>query len=111
MARSALTVTEVGLAGAQETLVAANVDGHSVANDGQTFLIVKNDGASSLTVTMQTPGKYQGVSLTNPTVMIAAGVTKLIKLPHPAVANDPSGATLVDFSTVASVTLAAFKLA
>jgi len=113
MARTALTVNEVVRAGVAFSPSAANVDGHSLANDRNAalFLYVNNGSGSSVTVTIQTPGTVDGLAVADRTVAVAAAAEKLIG-PFPSGVYDQSdGAVYVDFSAVTSVTVAAFKIA
>lgn len=111
MARSALTVQTVALAGVTPSYSAANVDGHSFANDGDTFLQVKNTSGSAITVTLQTPATVDGVALTDPTVTVPATTGDKMIGPFPTRAfNQAGGVVYVDFSAVTNVTCAAFHL-
>jgi len=109
MARTALTVQEVTLSGLSPTFSAANADGNSFANDGDTFLYVKNGGASSITVTIITPAKEQGVDIEDITVTIAASGEKMIG-PFPRRLFNYTDGVHVDYSAVTSVTVAAIKV-
>jgi hypothetical protein len=111
MARTALSVQSIVRAGLSPTYTAANVDGHSVANEGkQTFIHVKNGGASPITVTIPTPGSVDGLAVADRTVNVPAGEERMIG-PFPAAFyNQADGTVHVDFSAVTSVTLAAFKV-
>ena len=114
MARTALTVTEITRAGIAGSLSAANVDGHSVVNDGRTFLEVVNGGGSPITVTVQTAATINGLAIADVSVSVTNGQRRLIGPFPKGTFNITSGAdtgtVYVDFSAVTSVTCAAFSL-
>lgn len=114
MARTALTVTPITRTGTAATLTAANVDGHSVANNGRSIYIeVNNGGAGAITVTVQTPQQVNGLAVAELAVTLNAGERKKIG-PFPKATFDQSGAdagkVFVDFSDVTSVTCGAFQI-
>jgi len=109
MARSALTVQTIVKTGLADTYASANVDGNSFANDGATFLHVKNGGGSSITVTIDTPNTVDDLAISNRTVTVANGSEKMIG-PFPPGVYNHSGEVYVDYSAVTSVTVGAFKL-
>jgi hypothetical protein len=109
MARSALTVQTIVKTGLTHSLAAANVDGNSFANDGNTYLHVKNAGVGSVTVTIQTPGTVDDLTVSDRTVTVGAGAEKLIGPLAPGIYNQ-SGEVYVDYSGVTSVTVGAFKM-
>ena len=88
------------------------MDGHSIPGDGDTVLHIKNGSGSSINVTIQTGGTFEGEAVADKVVAIAAGAEKLIGRFRPALYNQPAGAdggkVLVDFSAVTTVTCAAF---
>jgi hypothetical protein len=109
MARSALTVQTIVKTGLANALAAANVDGNSFANDGNTFLHVKNAGGSPITVTIQTPGTVDDLAVAERTVSVTNATEKMIG-PFPPGIYNQSGEVYVDYSAVTSVTVGAFKL-
>lgn len=109
MARSELTVQTIVKTGLADTYAAANVDGNSFDNDGNTFLHVKNAGVGSITVTIQTPGTVDDLAVSDRTVTVANGAEKMIG-PFPPGIYNQSGEVYVDYSGVTSVTVGAFKL-
>lgn len=114
MARSALAVQTVTITGLNPSFTAANVDGHSIVNDGRTVLYVKNGGAGSVNVTIQTPGSVDGNAIADRVVAVPAGEDRIIGPFAPRVYNQQSGAdahaVYVDFSAVTSVTVAALRI-
>lgn len=111
MPRTALAAQQIAAAGIVPAYAAANVDGHSFPNDGNTILHVKNGSAASINVTLQTPQQKSGLDVAENIVAIAAGSEKMIGRLTPETYNRPSGAVdpstvYVDFSAVATVTVA-----
>ena len=110
MARTALTVQEISLAGITPSYAAAEADGNSFANDGDVLLQVKNAG-SEITVTIQTPMKVGGVDVAEVTVTIPATTgDKMVGPFDPTIFNQSAGVVYVDYSAVTTVTVAAIKL-
>jgi len=109
MARTALAVQSCAITGLLPLYTAANALGHSVANNGETFLHVKNGDASDITVTL--------VSIPDPwgrtgdkVITVSAASEKMIGPIPPLLFNQADGTVNVDFSAVTSVTLTAVKL-
>lgn len=109
MARSALTVQTIVKTGIVPSYAAANVDGNSFANDGNTFHHVKNGSGSSINVTYQTPGTVDDLAVTDRVVAVAAGAEKMIG-PFPPGIYNQSGEVYVDYSAVTTITVAAIKM-
>ncbi len=107
MARTALAVQAMTRAGLTPAYTAANGSGgHSVVNDGRTFLHVKNGGASPCVVTFETPGTVDTLAIADRTVTVAAG-GEAVAGTFPTQTYGAS--MLVDFDQVTSVTVAAIK--
>lgn len=109
MARSALTLQTVAKTGIVPSYAAANADGNSFANDGNTVIHVKNGSGSSINVTLQTPGTVDDLAVTDRVVAVAAGAEKMIG-PFPPGIYNQSGSVYVDYSDVTTVTVGAFKM-
>lgn len=111
MARTALAAQKVTEAGLNPAYTAANVDGHSVSA-GQTILHVKNGGAGSINVTIQTGKTVAGRAIADDVVAVPAGGERLIALNDRDLLGrevEPDrGLCYVDFSAVAAVTVALF---
>lgn len=110
MAVTALAVQQIGRAGVTPVFSAANTDGHTILNDGKTFLEVKN-GGSEITVTIDTPQTVDGLAVANRAVVVAA--TTGDKMIGPFTTDYNQVGTeyiLVTFSAVASVTVGAFRV-
>lgn len=90
-------------------LVAAHVDGHKFANDGQAYFEVLNGSGGSINVTVQTPNTVDGNAISDKVVAVAAGARKKFG-PYPRQHyNQGSEEVYVDISAVTSVTLGAFR--
>lgn len=109
MARTALIVQQISRAGLAPTYGGVNADGHALANGGQEFLHIKT-GGTTCTVTIQTPGTVDGLTIVDRTVVLGANAERLIGPFPPAIYNQ-LGTTDVylDFSTSTSVIIAAFR--
>lgn len=112
MPRTALASQVVADEGITPVYSAANIDGHSLEGGGDVILHVKT-GASGCTVTIQTGGTLMGEAVAEKAVVIAANSERFIGRFPAALYNQPSGAdagkVYVDFSAVATVTVAAIR--
>jgi hypothetical protein len=86
------------------------VNGHEFANNGKTFLHVKNGGGSSINVTIPTPGSVDGLAVAERIVAVAAGAEKMMGPFPTATYNQAGGLVYVDLSDATSVTLDAFRI-
>lgn len=112
MARTALVPQQVVRTGLTPVFSAANVDGHSVANDGHTMLEVKNASAAPINVTIVTPGLVDGNAIADLVVAVPANTgDKMIGPFPPGIYNQADGTIYVDFSAVVTVTVAAVRTA
>jgi hypothetical protein len=107
MAATTLTVQEITRSGINPALTAANVDGHTISNEGRrTFFYVYNGGGSEITVTFATPNTVDDLAVADREVSVPAGEYRMAG-PFPTAYY---GTTLaVTFSAVTSVTCGAFK--
>lgn len=111
MARTVLAVQQIVRAGLTPAFTAANVDGHSIVNNGHTFIEVKNVNAATRTVTVQTPRLVDGIAVAELEVVIPITTGDKMIGPFPAETfNQAGGVIYVDFSAVADLTIAAIKL-
>lgn len=110
MARTALTAQATSTAGLKPTYAAANADGHMFTPESGRVLHVKNGGGSPITVTVQAEVSLDGLVLPDRTVSIPTSEERLIGPFAGAVYMQRTGANkgkvYVDFSAVASVTVA-----
>lgn len=106
-----LSVQKIDASGIIPTFVAAGASGDTFANDGRTFLHVKNGGASSITVTIDSKKPCDQGFDHDLTITIPAGGERLIGPFSPDRFNDAvTKKTSVSYSSVTSVTVAALKL-
>lgn len=115
MARTALASQTADADGLTVAFTAANADGHSIDGGGDTILLVKNDAAGDITVTVQTPATQDGLDVAERTVTVTAGTIGAIAGLEPRTFDRPTGATdagdvYVDFSDVTTVTVAALEV-
>jgi len=82
------------------------------ANNGKTFLHVKNGGASPINVTInsQVTNAPEGTAASDVVVAVANGAEKMIGPLSQAGYNDTAGDVTVDYSATTSVTAGAFTL-
>lgn len=112
MARTSLTVQDLGLAGITPAYTAGDaVNDHEFINDGRCYLHVKNNGAGSCVVTVQTPAKVGGLDIAEVTVTVPATTgDKKIGPFKTDLFNQAGGLVYVDLDIDTGVTLGAFRL-
>lgn len=108
MARTALTVQQISRAAITPTYAAANVDGHSIPADGETFIHVKTGGTGA-TVSVPVPALVDGQAVTDKSYVIGTNSERMIgpfpKDPYAQASNE----AYINFSSVTTVTIAAFR--
>lgn len=77
MAYTALTVYAAGTGGVAYTKTDSTVGGLKFSNDGNVYLYLHNNGASTATVTVVTPNTYQGLAVDNVAIALTAGQIKI----------------------------------
>lgn len=115
MPRTAIAIQEIPFLGSGAISFAAAdaVNGMLFPNDGKTVLLVKNGGASAITLTVVSVADEYGRSgdIAPP---VAAGEERIVGPLRPALFNQRSGAdagkVYVNFSSGTSVTVAALRL-
>ena len=106
MARTPLTVQNIVSSGLTPSFGAANVDGHSMANDGKKdFFVVKNGSGVSINATVPTTVVVDGLSVTDRVVAVPAGQERWIGGLTPQYYNNADGTVNIDLSAVTSVTI------
>jgi len=115
MARTALSVQEIAVAGITPSYEAANADGEKISNDGKTFIQVKNTNAGEITVTVVTPITIGGLAVSDRTITVPATTGDKMIGPFKAahydqLSGDDEGFVYVNFSAVTDVTIAAFRV-
>lgn len=111
-----LTVQTIASSGITPTYAAAAAGGDKCANDGNTYVEIKNSsGANAYTVTFDTSQTFYGEAVTDRAVTVAAGSTVVRKAgPWPtAVFSDSSGYlnwTYTGSAPATDLTVGCFKL-
>jgi hypothetical protein len=105
-----LTVQSTSRSGLDAAGSAADALGDEWPNTGVEMVLIKNGGGSGITVTLDIKSTVDGAAVTDPTVSIGAGVTKLIgPFPPPYYNDSTTNRAKVSYSGVTSVTVLAFK--
>lgn len=106
MARTALTPQVVTRTGITPSFAAANVDGHSVPNNGHRALRIKNSG-SETTLTVKVGKTIDGQTAAGKTVTIPATTGDVITGFWPVGDyNQPDGSIHIDYTVTTGVTIA-----
>lgn len=103
-----LTVITPTYAGAVFSPAAAAGGGDKFVNTGNELLYIKNGGGGSITLTLDAQ-TINGLTITDPTVTVAAGVEKIIGPFDPRYFTDSSGFLNLSYSAVTSVTVAVIQ--
>lgn len=107
---TALSTSVVGLNGAAPTFVAATAGGDTAVTGAGVVLLVKNDAASAVTVTIATPGKVNGLDIADRNVTVAAGAIHAIPLGSDY--TDPAtGRASFTYSSATTVNVAVIRVA
>lgn len=109
------TPTNIALAGVADTTSAASADGNTFTNTGYEFVEVINADASPTTVTIDVypsggDGAPEGLTVTDPTVVVAAGTRKKFGPFRKRLYNNGSEKLKVTCSNVTSVTVGVYRL-
>lgn len=104
-----LTINSSTVAGKAVTFSAAAVGGDSFANNGMTLLHVKNGGAGSVTVTVNSQKTCNYGFDHDISVAVAAGEERVIGTFDRERFNDNDGNVQVTYSGVTSVTVSAIS--
>lgn len=102
-----LTVATPTIAGATFTAASAAGGGDVFANNGKTFLYIKNgdSGSHTVTITPQNTVGGAGYTISPIAVAVGAGVEKIIGPFDPQYFNNSSGQAVVTYDGVTSVTV------
>lgn len=111
MARTTVTPQQLARAGITPSYNAATVtDGDGFANDGRTFIHVKNTGVET-TLTIQTPATVRGFAVAEDTKTIPATTGDKMYGPfEPELYNQANGQVYLDWSQVTGVTFAVVRM-
>ncbi|GAH28647.1 unnamed protein product [marine sediment metagenome] len=107
MAADQLIVQEIVQTGLTPTFEPANTDGDYFSNDGKTFLVVKNGGASPVTVTIDSKIKCNQGFDHDLEVLVAVSEERWI---GPFEVGRFTGSVEATYSGVTDLTVGAFKL-
>jgi len=111
MARETLTVQPIVRAGLTAGYTAFEASGVAFANEGRTFMHVKNaQAAATTTLTIVTPNTVDGLAIADRTVQIVAATEEFIGPFQPGVYNQSTDVVHVDISTATSVSIAAIRI-
>ena len=106
-----LTVVDIARTGVDVAGVTPGGSGDEFANDGKTFVEVKNGSGSPITVTLDIKQTVDGAAVTDPTVTVADGITKAIGPFITGIYNDSStGRAKVTCSATSSVTIKVLRV-
>lgn len=108
---AALTYAQASLTGADPGFAAADAAGDVLPAHPNGFLVVRNDSAAAVTVTVVTPGKSRFGVADEPdvTVSVPAGGERLIGPMERGLVTSDQGGVVIDYSAVTSVTRAAIR--
>lgn len=105
-----LTVQEITLSSLTPSYASADAGGDEFSNTGRTFLHIINDGASSITATIDSRTNCSQGFDHNIEVTVGASSEKMVGPFKPGRFNDDNGITDITYSAVTSVTVAAIAL-
>lgn len=83
-------------------------DTYNVDDDAST-LVVKDDDAAPKTVTLATPGTYQGLALPDRQVVVAAGAVALVPLSRGLYRDPADGLLDISYSAVTALNVAVIR--
>ncbi len=105
-----LGIQTIKTSGLKPVLTAATAGGDTFTNNGNTFIHVKNAGASAVTVTFKALRKCSQGGLHDVVVSVPAAEERQIGPFQPGVYNDSTKKAKITYSAVASVTVGAISL-
>lgn len=107
-----LAIQQMTSSGLEATYASAAAGGDKFANNGKTFIHVKNgDGSDkTVTITSQVTEPPAGTAAANIAVTVTAGEERMIGPLNQNGFNDSNGDVNVTYSAVTSVTVAAISL-
>lgn len=105
-----LTPQQVVRTGLEATYTAAAGGGDVFPNTGREIVDIVNGGGGDITLTIVTPGTYQGQALADDAVVVTAGERRHVGPFPPEMYNNSSGQVALAYSGVTSVTVAILKI-
>ncbi|MFZ4143389.1 hypothetical protein ACOZDZ_22055 [Streptomyces griseoincarnatus] len=106
---AALSTTVAPLTGAAVTYTAAAGGGDTCQTGAGVLLLVKNDDASSHTVTLVTPGTVNGLAIADRAIAVAAGTEVAIPVTSDY-RNPATGRASITYDGVTDVTVAVVRV-
>jgi hypothetical protein len=103
-----LTAIVPTVAGVSLGSAAAAGGGDKFLNTGNELLYIKNGGGSTITLTLDAQ-TVSGLTITDPTVSVAAGAEKIVGPFDPRYFCDANGYLNLSYSAVTSVTVAVIQ--
>jgi hypothetical protein len=107
---AALAPQAVDRDGVAITFADATAGGDTAPANDQNVLLVRNDSAGSITVTLVTPRDVQGLSIADLAVPVAVGAETALRLGPRNVFGDADGNVSITYSAAASVTVAVIQI-
>lgn len=104
-----LSAQPVPIAGLQPTYAAATGGGDTAPVGTGLLLAVRNDGVSSVTVTVATPGTVGGLTIGEAVVSVPAGEEAFVPL-RPVYRDPATGRAAITYSDTTSVDVAVLQL-
>jgi hypothetical protein len=99
-----LTAQVVTTGGLAPNFASASAGGDQAPISKQSFLVVRNGGASPITATVVTPGTVKGLPIADASLTVAAGGSGFV--PLDSIYRDPAtGRAAITYSAVTSVTV------
>lgn len=92
--------------GLEATYASAAAGGDLFPNSGREWVEIINGGGSDITLTVVTPGTYQGQALADDTITVTAGERRHVGPFPPEMYSNASGQVALAYSAVTSVTVA-----
>lgn len=106
MPRTKITAQQASSAGLSPAFEPANVDGNAYELRQARALRIRNGSAAAVNVTLPTPGTVDGLTIADRVIAVPAGADTVIALGRGDAYRQPDGTVNVDYSAVASVTVA-----
>ena len=105
-----LTVQEITRSAITPIYGAAAGGGDQFANDGRTYIHIKNGGASPITLTIATQMTVDGKAVADDAITVTNGQERIVGPFPPGIYNDANNMVQLTYSGVTSVTVGAFRL-
>lgn len=110
MPRNQLAIQDITDNGMTAIPQAADPAGHSLPNDGRTWVNIQNSGGSAVTVSIPLSYRVDGMAPGDRQVVVPAGAARMVG-PFPGLLYDqPGNLVYFDFTSVTGVTIAALRL-